>query len=78
MTEALPDAKEGCRFHDLRHSCAALLIERGVGLLEISRHMGHKSVATTGDVYGHLYETRGSGWRRPWTRAGPRRARRRW
>lgn len=59
VREALPEAKEGCRFHDLRHTCAALLIEQGVGLLEICRHLGHKSVATTGDVYGHLYEDAG-------------------
>ncbi len=53
---ALPEAKRGCRFHDLRHTCVAFLIERGVGVLEISRQMGHTKTSTTMDLYGHLYE----------------------
>lgn len=53
---ALPEAKHGCRFHDLRHTCVAFLIERGVGVLELSRQMGHKKIGTTMDLYGHLYE----------------------
>jgi len=52
----LPEAKHGCRFHDLRHTCVAFLIERGVGVLEIARQMGHTKTSTTMDLYGHLYE----------------------
>lgn len=53
---SLPEAKHGCRFHDLRHTCVAFLIERDVGVLELSRQMGHTKTATTMDLYGHLYE----------------------
>jgi len=45
------------RIHDLRHSHASLLLERGVPILTVSRRLGHSSVAVTGDVYGHLMGT---------------------
>jgi integrase len=44
---------EGLRFHDLRHTCAALLIASGAGLQEVKEHPGH-SIRTTSDRYGHL------------------------
>lgn len=44
------------RFHDLRHSHAALLIANGVPALAIQRRLGHKDIKTTYGVYGHLYE----------------------
>ena len=43
------------RVHDLRHSNASLLINMGVDIMEISRRLGHESVKTTWDIYGHLY-----------------------
>ena len=43
------------RVHDLRHSHASMLINMGVDLFEISRRLGHESVKTTSDTYGHLY-----------------------
>jgi integrase len=42
------------RFHDLRHSTASLLIALDVHLKTIQGLLGHASVRTTGDVYGHL------------------------
>ena len=42
------------RFHDLRHVYGALLHRRGVPLLTISRLMGHRSIKTTADIYGHI------------------------
>ena len=42
------------RFHDLRHSCASLLIAQGVPLKTIQGLLGHTSISMTGDVYGHL------------------------
>jgi integrase len=45
------------RIHDLRHSHASLLLDRGVPILTVSRRLGHSSVAVTGDVYGHLMGT---------------------
>ena len=43
------------RVHDLRHSHASMLINMGFDILEISRRLGHESVKTTMDTYGHLY-----------------------
>ena len=49
------------RFHDLRHTHTAHLIAAGsVPLLEISKRLGHASVAFTMDRYGHLAEDSGS------------------
>jgi integrase len=41
------------RQHDLRHVAATLLIELGVPLKVVSDMLGHASVATTADIYGH-------------------------
>ena len=45
---------EGARLHDLRHFHASVMLQNGASLLLVSRRLGHASVATTGDVYGHL------------------------
>jgi integrase len=45
------------RFHDMRHACATLLLERGEELAVVSRLLGHANLSTTADVYAHL--TRG-------------------
>jgi integrase len=44
------------RFHDLRHTYAALSIAAGVDLYTLSRRMGHNSITVTADKYGHLYQ----------------------
>lgn len=44
------------RFHTLRHTCAALLIEAGASPLRLQRWMGHHSAAFTLDHYGHLID----------------------
>jgi integrase len=43
------------RFHDLRHTCAAWLIERGASITQIKLRLGHRSITTTIDIYGHLF-----------------------
>ena len=40
--------------HDLRHSHASALIAAGIPLPVIQRRLGHESIQTTVDVYGHL------------------------
>jgi integrase len=40
--------------HELRHSCASLLIAMEVPLEVIAEQMGHASIRVTKDVYGHL------------------------
>ena len=43
------------RVHDLRHSHASLLIEKGFSPLLIAQRLGHESVSTTLNVYSHLW-----------------------
>lgn len=45
--------KKPC-IHDLRHTCASWLIQAGVPLPVIQAHLGHESIKTTVDRYGHL------------------------
>ena len=47
---------EPCRFHDLRHSHAALLIDKNVHPKVLQERLGHVSIRTTLDVYGHLFK----------------------
>lgn len=42
------------RFHELRHSCASLLINEGFTLKDIQEWMGHADIQTTANIYGHL------------------------
>jgi integrase len=42
------------RVHDLRHSHASWLIAAGLPLPVIQRRLGHESITTTVDRYGHL------------------------
>ena len=45
------------RFHDLRHSCASLLLARGIPLKEIQAWLGHSNFNTTANIYAHLDST---------------------
>jgi integrase len=42
------------RYHDLRHSCASLLLANGVPLKQIQDWLGHSDFATTANIYAHL------------------------
>ena len=42
------------RFHDLRHSCASLLLTNGVPLKQIQEWLGHSDFAITANTYAHL------------------------
>ena len=42
------------RFHELRHSCASLLLACGVNMKEIQEWLGHSAISTTADIYSHL------------------------
>jgi integrase len=59
LTDAFPKflEKHGfrrMRFHDLRHSCASLLLANGVPLKAIQEWLGHSDFAITANTYAHL------------------------
>lgn len=43
--------------HDLRHTHASWLIASGVPLTVVQRRLGHESITTTSDIYGHLTDS---------------------
>jgi integrase len=47
---------DGCTFHVLRHTHAALLIAQGEHPKVIQERLGHASIKTTLDTYGHLFD----------------------
>ena len=49
------DLPEALRFHDLRHTCAAMLIAQGAHPKEIQERLGHSTIRLTFDRYGHLF-----------------------
>ncbi len=53
--KALPADKRTLRFHDLRHSCASLLVAEGAPMLYVKERLGHSSVTTTINLYGHMF-----------------------
>jgi integrase len=42
------------RFHDLRHSCATLLLAQGVQARVVQDILGHSAIRVTMDVYSHV------------------------
>jgi len=46
---------QGLRIHDLRHTCASLLIAEGAHPRAVMEHLGHSSITVTMDRYGHLF-----------------------
>ena len=46
---------DGLRVHDLRHTCAALLIAENARPKAVQAHLGHSSIQVTMDRYGHLF-----------------------
>ncbi len=55
---SLPKHLHGLRFHDLRHTCASLLINPPISAnpKAVMAQLGHTSIQITFDRYGHLYE----------------------
>ncbi|MCL2298833.1 MAG: tyrosine-type recombinase/integrase, partial [Firmicutes bacterium] len=42
------------RFHELRHSCASLLIAQGFSLKDVQEWLGHADITLTANTYSHL------------------------
>ncbi len=55
LRRTLPEDYHGFTFHDLRHTCAAYMIEHGFHPKVIQQQMRHRSIQTTMDIYGHLF-----------------------
>jgi integrase len=44
----------GIRFHDLRHTCATILLSKGVHAKYVQEMLGHATIAITLDTYSHV------------------------
>src|SRR5690606_31030144 len=44
------------RFHDLRHTAATDLINRGASVFEISKRLGHSNINITAKTYAHYLD----------------------
>jgi integrase len=45
---------ENVRLHDLRHTCASIMLSAGMSPMEMSEQLGHAGYRITLDVYGHF------------------------
>lgn len=59
LTSHFPDFLEAnnlrkIRFHDLRHTCASLMVAQGINIKHIQLWLGHSNYSTTADTYSHL------------------------
>lgn len=59
VTKTFPKLLQACglrriRYHDLRHSCASLLLANGVPMKQIQEWLGHSDFSTTANIYAHL------------------------
>ena len=42
------------RFHELRHSCASIMIVSGMTLKDVQEWLGHSRIDVTADIYAHI------------------------
>ncbi len=52
--KARSGARKDLRFHDLRHTCATLLLSEGVNVKVVSEMLGHASITITLHTYSHV------------------------
>ena len=52
--KARSGVREDLRFHDLRHTCATLLLSEGVNAKVVSEMLGHASITITLNIYSHV------------------------
>jgi integrase len=52
--KARSGVREDLRFHDLRHTCATLLLREGVNAKVVSEMLGHASIVITLNTYTHV------------------------
>ena len=46
------------RYHDLRHSTASILVDKGWGINDIKEWLGHSDISTTSNIYAHISHRR--------------------
>lgn len=44
------------RWHDLRHTCASVLIAKGIPVTPVAHQLGHASASITLSIYPHLFD----------------------
>jgi integrase len=49
------------RFHEIRHSCASMLITMGFTLKDVQEWLGHSDIKMTANIYSHIDVTRKKG-----------------
>lgn len=42
------------RLHEIRHTCASLLLSDGASAVYVKQQLGHASIQMTVDIHGHL------------------------
>lgn len=45
------------RFHDIRHTFATGLMNKGTNINKLSKYLGHNSISVSMDIYGHLIKS---------------------
>ena len=46
------------RYHDLRHSTASILVDKGWDINDIKEWLGHADISTTANIYAHISHRR--------------------
>ena len=55
LTKLLANANlPKCRFHDLRHLCASIMLLQGINVKVAQERLGHKDITTTMNIYSHV------------------------
>ena len=57
LNEGVTDARQRITYHSLRHTYASWLVDRGVGLYDVQKLLGHRSSVLT-ERYSHLSDSR--------------------
>ena len=57
LNEGVTDARQKLTFHSLRHTYASWLVDRGIGLYDVQKLLGHRSSQLT-ERYSHLSDER--------------------
>jgi integrase len=55
LTKAMRATGSAATAHDLRHSCASILIKNKANPKQVQRHLGHSSISVTMDTYVDLW-----------------------